>query len=166
MIGLTMGSVTWNRFPIKNLWLIPCLFHLGSAVIWIQIYASLNHRKKMKAEPSRLIPLKPIENVELSFVILRASDKKIPTNHAVLLYANQKPICIFRLRTGHCNVKLNNHLFTLVLHPTGLCDYCHTWDTVIHFLTTCPAFLAQRLEFKQATNKLGIVRINTKLPLP
>jgi len=28
----------------------------------------LNHRKKMKAEPSWLIPLKPIENVELFIV--------------------------------------------------------------------------------------------------
>jgi len=68
MIGLTMRSVTWNRFPIKNLWLIPCFFHLWSEVTWIQICASLNHRKKMKAEPSWLIPLKPIENVELFIV--------------------------------------------------------------------------------------------------
>jgi len=34
MIGLTMRSVTWNRFPIKNLWLIPCFFHLWSEVTW------------------------------------------------------------------------------------------------------------------------------------
>jgi len=68
MIGLTMRSVTWNRFPIKNLWLVPCFFHLWSEVTWMQICASLNHRKKMKAEPSWLIPLKPIENVELFIV--------------------------------------------------------------------------------------------------
>ena len=35
MIGLTMRSVTWNRFPIKHLWLIPCFFHLWSGVTWI-----------------------------------------------------------------------------------------------------------------------------------
>ena len=23
-----MRSVMWNQFPIKNLWLIPCFFHL------------------------------------------------------------------------------------------------------------------------------------------
>jgi len=34
MIGLTMRSVTWNRFPIKNLWLIPCFLHLWSEVTW------------------------------------------------------------------------------------------------------------------------------------
>jgi len=34
----------------------------------MQICASLNHRKKMKAGPSRLILLKPIENLELLFV--------------------------------------------------------------------------------------------------
>jgi len=32
MIGLTMRSVTWNRFPIKNLWWIPCFFHLWGKV--------------------------------------------------------------------------------------------------------------------------------------
>jgi len=32
MIGLTMRSVTWNRFPIKNLWLIPCFFPLWSEI--------------------------------------------------------------------------------------------------------------------------------------
>jgi len=32
MIGLTMRSVTWNRFYIKNLWLIPCFCHLWSEV--------------------------------------------------------------------------------------------------------------------------------------
>jgi len=36
---------------------------------WMQICASLNHRKKMKAEPNRLIPLKPIENL-LTFFLL------------------------------------------------------------------------------------------------
>ena len=37
--------------------------NLWSEVTWIEICASLNHRKKMKAEPNRLIPLKPIENL-------------------------------------------------------------------------------------------------------
>ena len=36
-------------------------------VTWIQICASLHHRKKMKAEPSRLIPRKPTENQKLLF---------------------------------------------------------------------------------------------------
>ena len=68
LIGLTMRSVTWNRFPIQNSRLIPCLCHLWSEATWIQICASLNNCKKMKAEPSWLIPRKPIENVELLFV--------------------------------------------------------------------------------------------------
>jgi len=34
----------------------------------MQICASLNHRIKMIAEPSRLIPRKRIENAELLFV--------------------------------------------------------------------------------------------------
>jgi len=31
----------------------------------MQIYASLHHRKKLKAEPNRLIPRKLTENLEL-----------------------------------------------------------------------------------------------------
>jgi len=38
MIGLAMRSVTWNRFPIKNLWLIPCFFHL-----WNEVTCTLSH---------------------------------------------------------------------------------------------------------------------------
>jgi len=34
------------------------------------VYATLNHRKNMKAEPSRLIPRKLTENLELSIVVL------------------------------------------------------------------------------------------------
>ena len=34
MQRLMMRSVTWNRFPIKNLWLIPCLCHLWRKVTW------------------------------------------------------------------------------------------------------------------------------------
>ena len=65
--GLTMRTVTWNRFPVKNLLLIPCFFQLWSEVTRKQICASFNHRKKVKVEPSRLIPRKPIENLKLSF---------------------------------------------------------------------------------------------------
>ena len=42
----------------------------------IQICASLNHRKNMKAEPSWLIPLKPIENVEL-FIVMNPTLRNI-----------------------------------------------------------------------------------------
>jgi len=76
MIGLTMRSVTWNQFPIKNLRLIPCLFHAWSEVTRIQMCTSLNHRKKMKALPSRLIPRKPTENLELLFYCKRVAKLK------------------------------------------------------------------------------------------
>ena len=59
-----------NGFPLKKFRLVPCLFHLWREVTWIQMCPSLNHRKKMKAEPSRLIPRKPTENLELLFVSL------------------------------------------------------------------------------------------------
>jgi len=50
--GLRMRRVTWNRCPLNNLlgW-FACLARLWVLVTWIQICLSLNHRKKMKAEP-------------------------------------------------------------------------------------------------------------------
>jgi len=67
--GLTIPwpySVTWNRFPIKNSQIDSLLAsHMWRAVTWIQICASLDHRKEMKPEPSRLIPQKFTENLEI-----------------------------------------------------------------------------------------------------
>jgi len=45
--------------------LIPCLHPLWRVLTWIQICASLNHRKKVKAEPSRLFPRKHTDNLVL-----------------------------------------------------------------------------------------------------
>ena len=66
----------------------------------------------------------------------------------------QKSISLFRLRTGH--YKLNSHLFTLGLHPTGMCEHCHVQKTVSHYFTIFPAFQLPRLKLQQAKNKLGI----------
>jgi len=63
----------------------------------------------------------------------------------------QKLISLFRLRTGHC--KLNSYLFSLGLHPTGMCEHCHVQETVSHCLTNCPEFQPQSLKLQQATNK-------------
>jgi len=43
-IGLMMGSVTWNRFPIKNLRLIPCLL---SPVEWSNLSITCSVRKQI-----------------------------------------------------------------------------------------------------------------------
>jgi len=66
----------------------------------------------------------------------------------------QKSISLFRLRTGHC--RLSSHLFSLGLHPTGMCEHCHVQETVTHFLTTRPAFQQQRLILQKATNELSL----------
>jgi len=45
--GLRMRSVTWNRFPIYKIWSIDSLVStLLRLATWIQIIASINHRKK------------------------------------------------------------------------------------------------------------------------
>jgi len=60
MIGLTMRSVTWNRFPIKNLWLIPCFFHLWSEVTWsTNCFSISSYGAKRKWN----IFLRPIKNL-------------------------------------------------------------------------------------------------------
>ena len=63
-VGLRMRSVTWDRLPVKKCadWFNPSPF--WRSVAWIQICASLNHRKVKKAEPSRLIPWKLSANLE------------------------------------------------------------------------------------------------------
>jgi len=42
---------------------------------------------------------------------------------------------ITRLRLGKC--RLNNYLYNLKLHPSGLCDVCGSIETVEHYLLDC-----------------------------
>ena len=68
--GLRMRNFTWNRFPINNL-LIDSLLKLHPSWkvhTWIEICASLNHRKMTKADGSRLTPRKHTETVLLSVI--------------------------------------------------------------------------------------------------
>jgi len=65
---------------------------------------------------------------------------------------------LFRLRTGYC--KLHLHLFRLGLHQDGLCDVCHTPETVAHFLLGCPQYHAQRVILLANLRKIG-VNVNT-----
>jgi len=51
---------------MKNLLMDSLLTPVVGARAWIQVCASLNHRRKMKAEPSRLIPRKHTENLFLT----------------------------------------------------------------------------------------------------
>ena len=67
-------------------------------------------------------------------------------------------VSLFRLRTGHR--KLHLHLFRLGLHQDGLCDVCHTPETVTHFLLDCPQYHAQRVILLANLRKIG-VSVNT-----
>ena len=49
MIGLTMRNVTWNRFPTKNLWMIPCFFHLE----WSYLNTDMRKFETSQKEESR-----------------------------------------------------------------------------------------------------------------
>jgi len=61
---------------------------------------------------------------------------------------------LFRLRTGHCRLHL--HFFRLGLHQGGLCDACHTPETVAHFLLVCPQYHAQRAILLAKLRKIGV----------
>ena len=52
-------------FLLKICWSIPCLHPSWKVHTWIEICASLNHRKKTKADGSRLIPRKHTETLVL-----------------------------------------------------------------------------------------------------
>ena len=56
-------------FPLKICWSIPCLHPSWKVHTWIEICASLNHRKKTKADGSRLIPRKHRERLVLLNVV-------------------------------------------------------------------------------------------------
>jgi len=65
--GLRKRNFTWNPFSIKKIcWSIPCLHPPWKVHTWIEICASLNHRKKTKEDGSRLIPRKDTETLVLS----------------------------------------------------------------------------------------------------
>ena len=59
-------------FLLKICWSIPCLHPSWKVHTWIEICASLNHRKKTKAGGSRLIPRKHTETL-----VLLSDDKRI-----------------------------------------------------------------------------------------
>ena len=52
-------------FLLKICWSIPCLHPSWKVHTWIEISASLNHRKKTKADGRRLIPRKHTETLVL-----------------------------------------------------------------------------------------------------
>jgi len=52
-------------FLLKICWSIPCLLPSWKVHTWIEICASLNHCKKMKADGSWLTPRKHIETLVL-----------------------------------------------------------------------------------------------------
>ena len=56
-------------FLLKICWSIPCLHPSWKVHTWIEICASLNHRKKTKADGSRLIPRKHTETLVLLSVL-------------------------------------------------------------------------------------------------
>ena len=64
------------------------------------------------------------------------------------------PATLFQLRTGHC--KLHLHLFRLGLHQDGLCDACHTPETVAHDLLVCPQYHAQRKILLASLRKISV----------
>ena len=56
-------------FLLKICWSIPCLHPSWKVNTWIEICATLNHRKKTKADGSRLIPRKHTETLVLLSVV-------------------------------------------------------------------------------------------------
>ena len=56
-------------FLLNIFWSIPCLHPSWKVHTWIEICASLNHRKKTKADSSRLIPRKHTETPVLLSVV-------------------------------------------------------------------------------------------------
>ena len=69
--------------------LIPCLHLSWKVHTWLEICASLNHRKKTKADGSRLIPRKHTETLVL------LSDHKYNNNLVRVQFESRKAIYVF-----------------------------------------------------------------------
>jgi len=63
-------------FLLKIYWSIPCLHPSWKVHTGIEICASLNHRKKTKADSSRLIPRKHTETLVLLSVAVRKRESR------------------------------------------------------------------------------------------
>ena len=72
-------------FLLKICWSIPCLHPSWKVHIWIEICASLNHRKKTKADGSRLIPRKHTETLVLLSVVLVSNAFTLVSNAFTLV---------------------------------------------------------------------------------
>ena len=84
-------------FLLKICWSIPCLHPSWKVHTWIEICASLSHRKKTKADGSRLIPRKHTETLVLLSVCYKWSrlswDKQIQVSSAYIRISNIKDLC-------------------------------------------------------------------------
>jgi len=90
-------------FLLKICWEIPFLSHMWEVVCLNTDMCKLNHCKKMKAEPNRLIPWKLIESIEL-LVVPR-------------VIFNELQLCKF----------MKSMLFLLIAHDSlNVCDQ-HLW---------------------------------------
>jgi len=76
-------------FLLKICSSIPCLHPSWKVHTWIEICASLNHRKKMKAEPSRLILRKHTETLVLLSMSIDICLKHIQS-HKFSSFSTQK----------------------------------------------------------------------------
>jgi len=77
-------------FLLKICWSIPCLHQSWKVHTWIETCASLNHRKKMKADGSRLITRKHTETLVLLGVATRIPTRITTTSSTLTdhIYTN------------------------------------------------------------------------------
>jgi len=83
-VGLTMHTVMWNRFPIKNLLVDLNPSPVCRVASWILLCASFNYRKQMKAEPGRLILRKLAAKLELEIIIYSWRHQAAPAKRRFL----------------------------------------------------------------------------------
>jgi len=80
----------------------------------------------------------------------------VSTDIKYLEYQNRKKeVQLTRLRLGHVN--LNNRLYNLKIHPTGLCDMCNVRETTVHLLLHCQKeHIAKTLREKCTSKNLDV----------
>ena len=147
-------------FLLKICWSIRCLHSSWKVHTWIEICASLNHRKKMKADGSRLIPRKHTETLVLLSVFFRKYDFRWPNkndwakayNYCTKKHYQRKKawdiVALSLLKPSKINgSKDEQNIFSNSFEE----NWKHAWTLVNSLREQDHAFLGSALHFFQIT---------------
>lgn len=126
------------------------------------------HIPLSKAEVKGMVWRKAIEewqgkwNNETRGRFLYSINNTVSINTAVrnMGRTRKEEIICNRIRLGHSN--LNSTLRRIGKHPTGLCEYCQTEETITHAIIECTKYREERQNLKEKLEEKGVKEFTIK----